>query len=74
MNHNEKNIVVCKLLGKIVGKIMGLFLAAALIYWGYVGLSYLVSLPTITYWVVFAIVTISNISNIRIEFSNDERD
>ena len=74
MNHNEKNIAVCKLLGKIVGKIIGLFLVAALIYWGYVGLSHLVSLPTITYWVVFAIVTISNISSIQTNFSNIKRD
>ena len=74
MNHNEKNIAVCKLLGKIVGKIIGLFLVAALIYWGYVGLSYLVSLPTITYWVVFAIVAISKISSIQTNFSNIERD
>ena len=74
MNHNEKIIAVCKLLGKIVGKIIGLFLVAALIYWGYVGLSYLVSLPTITYWVVFAIVVISRISSIHTNFSNIERD
>lgn len=74
MNHNEKNLAVYKLLGKIVGKIIGLFLVAALIYWGYVGLSHLVNLPTITYWVVFAIVAISKISSIRTNFSNIERD
>lgn len=74
MNHNEKNLAVYKLLGKIVGKIIGLFLVAALIYWGYVGLSHLVVLPTITYWVVFAIVAISKISSIRTNFSNIERD
>ena len=73
MNHNEKNLAIYKLLGKIVGKIIGLFLVAALIYWGYIGLSYLVSLPTITYWVVFAIVAISRISSIRTNFSNIER-
>ena len=74
MNHNEKNIAISKLLGKIVGKIIGWLLVAALIYWGYVGLSHLVSLPTITYWVVFAIVAISKISSIRANFSNIERD
>ena len=74
MNHNEKNLAMYKLLGKIVEKIIGLFLVAALIYWGYVGLSYLVSLPTITYWVVFAIIAISRISSIRTNFSNIERD
>ena len=74
MNHNEKKLAVCKLLGKIVGKIIGCFLVAALIYWGYVGLSYLVSLPTITYWIVFAIVAISKISSIQTNFSNIKRD
>lgn len=74
MNHSEKNIAVCKLLGKIVGKIISWFLVAALIYWGYVGLSHLASLPTITYWVVFAIVAISKISSIQTNFSNIKRD
>lgn len=70
MNHSEKNLATYKLLGKIVGKIIGWFLVAALIYWGYQGLSYLVSLPTITYWVVFAIVAISRISSIQTNLSN----
>ena len=74
MSHNEKNLAIYKFLGKIVGKIIGWFIVAALIYGVYVGLSYLVSLPTITYWVVFAIVVILRISSIRTNFSNIERD
>lgn len=74
MNHNEKNIAISKLLGIIVGKIICVFLVAALIYWGYVGLSHLVNLPTITYWVVFAIVAISKIPSIRSDYSYIERD
>ena len=74
MNHNEKIIAVCKLLGKIVEEIIGLFLAAALVYLGYFGLSYLLSLPTIPYWMVFANAVISRILSIRTSFSNIERD